>query len=170
MSGNRFPWRGAGWALLGLIVFAIRVPLHGAAYGQRSDARGQLLDSAGCKSAGRRGGTSSRPAGCRFPIDTPGDASSETPSRGRRRGSALSEADGGPRTSSPDKRQMLLASLTIFVLAMFVGFEVITKVPPTLHTPLDVGFERDQRHHDCGSVDRGGARVGVSLRSWGSWP
>lgn len=24
----------------------------------------------------------------------------------------------------------------IFVLAMFVGFEVITKVPPTLHTPL----------------------------------
>ena len=26
--------------------------------------------------------------------------------------------------------------LTIFVLAVFVGFEVITKVPPTLHTPL----------------------------------
>lgn len=29
--------------------------------------------------------------------------------------------------------------LTIFVLAMFVGFEVITKVPPTLHTPLMSG-------------------------------
>ena len=29
--------------------------------------------------------------------------------------------------------------LTIFVLAMFVGFEVITKVPPTLHTPLTSG-------------------------------
>jgi NAD(P) transhydrogenase subunit alpha len=28
---------------------------------------------------------------------------------------------------------------TIFVLAMFVGFEVITKVPPTLHTPLMSG-------------------------------
>ena len=26
--------------------------------------------------------------------------------------------------------------LTVFVLAIFVGFEVITKVPPTLHTPL----------------------------------
>ncbi len=29
--------------------------------------------------------------------------------------------------------------VTIFVLAMFVGFEVITKVPPTLHTPLMSG-------------------------------
>ncbi len=29
--------------------------------------------------------------------------------------------------------------LTIFVLAVFVGFEVITKVPPMLHTPLMSG-------------------------------
>ena len=29
--------------------------------------------------------------------------------------------------------------LTVLVLAMFVGFEVITKVPPTLHTPLMSG-------------------------------
>jgi len=29
--------------------------------------------------------------------------------------------------------------LTIFVLAIYVGFEVITKVPPTLHTPLMSG-------------------------------
>jgi NAD(P) transhydrogenase subunit alpha len=29
--------------------------------------------------------------------------------------------------------------LTIFVLAMYVGFEVITKVPPILHTPLMSG-------------------------------
>jgi len=28
---------------------------------------------------------------------------------------------------------------TIFVLASFVGFEVISKVPPTLHTPLMSG-------------------------------
>ena len=33
----------------------------------------------------------------------------------------------------------LLIGLYIFVLAMFVGFEVITKVPPTLHTPLMSG-------------------------------
>ncbi|MFP4376145.1 MAG: NAD(P) transhydrogenase subunit alpha [Spirochaetales bacterium] len=29
--------------------------------------------------------------------------------------------------------------ITIFVLAIFVGFEVITKVPPILHTPLMSG-------------------------------
>ncbi len=29
--------------------------------------------------------------------------------------------------------------ITIFVLAIFIGFEVITKVPPTLHTPLMSG-------------------------------
>ncbi len=29
--------------------------------------------------------------------------------------------------------------LTVFVLAIFVGFEIITKVPPTLHTPLMSG-------------------------------
>ena len=29
--------------------------------------------------------------------------------------------------------------LTIFILALFVGTEVITKVPPTLHTPLMSG-------------------------------
>jgi len=33
----------------------------------------------------------------------------------------------------------LLTELYIFVLAIFVGFEVITKVPPTLHTPLMSG-------------------------------
>jgi NAD(P) transhydrogenase subunit alpha len=30
----------------------------------------------------------------------------------------------------------LVDQLTIFVLAAFVGFEVISKVPATLHTPL----------------------------------
>ena len=33
----------------------------------------------------------------------------------------------------------LLIELFVFVLAVFVGFEVITKVPPTLHTPLMSG-------------------------------
>ena len=33
----------------------------------------------------------------------------------------------------------LVSLLTIFVLAVFVGFEIITKVPPTLHTPLMSG-------------------------------
>jgi H+-translocating NAD(P) transhydrogenase subunit alpha len=32
-----------------------------------------------------------------------------------------------------------ILGLYVFVLAMLVGFEVITKVPPTLHTPLMSG-------------------------------
>jgi len=35
--------------------------------------------------------------------------------------------------------EALVVLLVIFVLAMFIGFEVITKVPPTLHTPLMSG-------------------------------
>jgi proton-translocating NAD(P)+ transhydrogenase subunit alpha len=34
---------------------------------------------------------------------------------------------------------MLLADLTVFTLSVLVGFEVISKVPPTLHTPLMSG-------------------------------
>ena len=33
----------------------------------------------------------------------------------------------------------LIIALTVFVLAIFIGYEVITKVPPTLHTPLMSG-------------------------------
>ncbi|CAN5629811.1 NAD(P) transhydrogenase subunit alpha [soil metagenome] len=33
----------------------------------------------------------------------------------------------------------LVAALTIFILAVLVGFEVISKVPATLHTPLMSG-------------------------------
>ena len=33
----------------------------------------------------------------------------------------------------------LLIGVYVLVLAAFVGFEVITKVPPTLHTPLMSG-------------------------------
>ncbi len=33
----------------------------------------------------------------------------------------------------------LVIGLYVFVLSMFAGFELITKVPPTLHTPLMSG-------------------------------
>ncbi len=35
--------------------------------------------------------------------------------------------------------EALLISITVFVLAVFVGFEIITKIPSTLHTPLMSG-------------------------------
>lgn len=33
----------------------------------------------------------------------------------------------------------LITAITIFVLATFIGYFVITKIPPTLHTPLMSG-------------------------------
>lgn len=37
---------------------------------------------------------------------------------------------------TPEQILDLIVLLTIFTLAVFVGVEVISKVPPTLHTPL----------------------------------
>tara|TARA_B100001250_G_C19715470_1_gene751237 strand:- start:522 stop:791 length:270 start_codon:yes stop_codon:yes gene_type:complete len=34
---------------------------------------------------------------------------------------------------------MDINTITVFILAIFVGIEIITKVPPTLHTPLMSG-------------------------------
>lgn len=49
------------------------------------------------------------------------------------------EADSPEAEVSTSAMVIFLTSMTIFVLAIFVGFEVITKVPPTLHTPLMSG-------------------------------
>ena len=35
--------------------------------------------------------------------------------------------------------EAFIAGIVVFVLAAFVGFEVIRRVPPTLHTPLMSG-------------------------------
>ena len=35
--------------------------------------------------------------------------------------------------------EMLIGNITLFILAIFLGFELITKVPATLHTPLMSG-------------------------------
>ena len=35
--------------------------------------------------------------------------------------------------------EIFVTAFTVFALAIFVGFEIITKVPPTLHTPLMSG-------------------------------
>ncbi|HEY4715792.1 MAG TPA: NAD(P) transhydrogenase subunit alpha [bacterium] len=34
---------------------------------------------------------------------------------------------------------IFVIAFTIFILSLFVGFEIITKIPPTLHTPLMSG-------------------------------
>jgi NAD(P) transhydrogenase subunit alpha len=62
----------------------------------------------------------------------PSAAAAETPAAGASQAATAKQA-------GLTRQQVLMASLTIFVLAVFVGFEVITKVPPTLHTPLMSG-------------------------------
>ena len=49
-------------------------------------------------------------------------------------------AETGAKTAVAESPELsLIAALTVFVLAVFVGFEIITKIPPTLHTPLMSG-------------------------------
>lgn len=52
-----------------------------------------------------------------------------------------------------------IAALTVFTLAMWVGFEVITKVPPILHTPLTSGSNAISGITVVGSVILAGAMV-----------
>jgi NAD(P) transhydrogenase subunit alpha len=51
--------------------------------------------------------------------------------------------------------------LTIFILAMFVGFEVITKVPPTLHTPLMSGSNAISGITIIGAILSSGAKLSL---------
>jgi NAD(P) transhydrogenase subunit alpha len=60
----------------------------------------------------------------------------------------------------------LIGLLVVFVLAMFVGFEVITKVPPTLHTPLMSGSNAISGITILGALvvaGRGGTELGAIL-------
>lgn len=79
--------------------------------------------------------------------DAAGDGASQPPA-----GQESTAAGPPPMTHAPETHPMnttssdgiprsvkLVASLTVFALAVFVGFEVIAKVPPTLHTPLMSG-------------------------------
>lgn len=56
--------------------------------------------------------------------------------------------------------EQLLIPITIFVLAIFIGFEVITKVPSTLHTPLMSGS----------NAISGITIIGAILCSYSAWP
>ena len=54
--------------------------------------------------------------------------------------------------------------LTIFVLAIFVGFEIITKVPPTLHTPLMSGANAISGITIVGALIVAGSQVAAESR------
>ena len=54
----------------------------------------------------------------------------------------------------------LVVGITVFVLATFVGYEVITKVPPTLHTPLMSGANAISGITIIGALTAAGLGVG----------
>lgn len=55
----------------------------------------------------------------------------------------------------------LVMLLTIFALAMIIGFEIITKVPPTLHTPLMSGSNAISGITIVGALMAAGAGEGL---------
>ena len=61
----------------------------------------------------------------------------------------------------------LVLLLTVFALAVFVGFEIITKIPPTLHTPLMSGSNAISGIAVIGAVLAAGADHGDLARQLG---
>lgn len=60
----------------------------------------------------------------------------------------------------------LLVSIYIFVLAVLVGFEVISKVPPMLHTPLMSGSNAISGIVLIGALAIAGQGTNASLSTW----
>jgi NAD(P) transhydrogenase subunit alpha len=54
--------------------------------------------------------------------------------------------------------------ITVFILALFVGIEIITKVPPTLHTPLMSGSNAISGIAIVGAIIA--TKVGGELGTW----
>jgi NAD(P) transhydrogenase subunit alpha len=88
------------------------------------------------------------------PLDLP--ASSPT--------AADSAPDAAPHSNRAAARQTLIVSITIFVLAIIVGVELISKVPTTLHTPLMSGSNAISGITVVGAIVAAGAAGGVA--SW----
>lgn len=58
----------------------------------------------------------------------------------------------------------LINILTVFILAIFVGFEIIAKVPPTLHTPLMSGSNAISGITIVGAIIA--TKVGGAVGTW----
>jgi len=58
----------------------------------------------------------------------------------------------------------LVTLITVFVMAVFVGFEVISKVPPILHTPLTSGSNAISGVTVLGALIAAGAALSTGMR------
>ncbi len=61
-----------------------------------------------------------------------------------------------------------IALLTVFALAVLLGLELITKVPPTLHTPLMSGANAISGITIVGALIAAGAAEGVTATVLGT--
>jgi NAD(P) transhydrogenase subunit alpha len=61
--------------------------------------------------------------------------------------------------------ELFIVSVTVFVLAIFVGFEIIAKIPPTLHTPLMSGSNAISGITVVGAMVAAGAEE-TALATW----
>ena len=60
-----------------------------------------------------------------------------------------------------------MVGVTVFVLAAFVGLEVISKVPPTLHTPLMSGANAISGITIIGAITAAGLSDGTTAQVLG---
>lgn len=60
-----------------------------------------------------------------------------------------------------------MVGITVFVLAAFVGLEVISKVPPTLHTPLMSGANAISGITIIGAITAAGLSDGTTAQVLG---
>jgi H+-translocating NAD(P) transhydrogenase subunit alpha len=60
-----------------------------------------------------------------------------------------------------------IEGIVVFVLASFIGFEVIAKVPPTLHTPLMSGANAISGITIVGAIIAGGTGNGAVAATLG---
>lgn len=58
----------------------------------------------------------------------------------------------------------LILLFTVFVLAVFLGFEIITKIPPTLHTPLMSGSNAISGIAVLGAILAAGSENGAAAK------
>ena len=62
--------------------------------------------------------------------------------------------------------ETLILLLALFILALFLGVELITKVPPTLHTPLMSGTNAVSGITLVGALLAAGTESSPMLVSW----
>ena len=67
-------------------------------------------------------------------------------------------AEGGPADRLAFNPAVLIASLYVFALAAFLGYQVISRVPPLLHTPLMSATNAISGISLIGSLVIGGSR------------